>query len=488
MSHRVCTAESDSAPGALQGSPLKAGESVRILYVEDDPVSAHRIKEIAEREGYPITLASNPRECLEAMAEDPPQLLLLDLSLPGTSGFELLARVRESHPGIPAIIVTASDSIDDSVRAMQRGAVDFLTKPVDARRLVVSLRNAVKLTAQQKEIARLRADLSDSYSPDQLVGGSPAMARLRRELRQAAASDATVLIVGESGTGKELVARALHASGPRVSGPFVDVNSAALAETLLESELFGHEKGAFTSAIGRRRGKFEQAHGGTIFLDEIGDMPLATQAKMLRVLQERSFQRVGGDERVSVDVRVVGATNHDLEETVRKGSFRSDLFYRINTFVIEVPALRDRAEDIPDLARHFLLRANRSERRQVHGFTPRALEILCGHRWPGNVRELEHAIERAVLVCEGEDIEPESLPPAVLRGKPVLPEAGSPGGLIEEVERLERSMILAALDQNGWVKSRASRSLGVTERILSYKMHNLGIERPLIASPAGSER
>jgi transcriptional regulator with GAF, ATPase, and Fis domain len=258
----------------------------------------------------------------------------------------------------------------------------------------------------------------------------------------------------------------------------VDVNSAALAETLLESELFGHEKGAFTSAIGRRRGKFEQAHGGTIFLDEIGDMPPATQAKMLRVLEERSFQRVGGDERISVDVRVICATNHNLEENTRNGTFRSDLFYRINTLVIEIPPLRDRVIDIPDLAYHFVARSNRVEKRQIRGLSPRALEILCGHSWPGNVRELQHAIERAVLVCDGEEIEPEHLPPAVLRGRPETPISGSPGGLVEEVERLERSMILAALDKNGWVKCRAARSLGITERILSYKMNTLGMEKP----------
>ena len=300
---------------------------------------------------------------------------------------------------------------------------------------------------------------------------------LRKTIRRAAASDATVLIIGESGTGKELVARGLHASGPRAAGPYIDVNSAALTETLLESELFGHEKGAFTSAIARRRGKFEQAHGGTLFLDEIGDMPLPTQAKMLRVLQERAFQRVGGDERINVDVRVICATNRILEEDAKKGTFRSDLFYRINTFVIEIPPLRERAADIPDLARHFQARANRHEKRQVQGFAPKAMEALCSHLWPGNVRELQHAVERGVLVCDGEEIRPEDLPPAVLRGQAAPAKADEGGGLIETVERLERSMILAALDKHGWVKSRAARALGVTERILSYKMTNLGIEK-----------
>jgi DNA-binding NtrC family response regulator len=459
------------------GTGPKPAESIRILYVEDDPTSARLVKAIAEKEGYSVTHARNQRECQKVMVEDPPGLLLIDLTLPDVGGLDLLAQLRASHPGIPAIIVTASDSIQDIIGAMQRGAVDYLTKPVDARRMVVSLGNAVKLMVQQKEIARLRADLKDTYSLEQLVGTSPAMERLRTEIRRAASSDATVLVIGESGTGKELVARALHASGSRATGPFIDINSAALTETLLESELFGHEKGAFTSAIGRRRGKFEQADGGTIFLDEIGDMPLQTQAKMLRVLQERAFQRVGGDERITVDVRVICATNRNLEEDARKGTFRSDLYYRVNTFVIEIPPLRDRAMDIPDLARHFLARSNRQEKRHVQGFATSAMEALCSHSWPGNIRELQHAVERAVLVCDEQEIRPEHLPPAVLRRQTPPPSADESGGLIEAVERLERSMILAAMDKNGWVKSRAARALGVTERILSYKMNNLGIEK-----------
>jgi len=230
--------------------------------------------------------------------------------------------------------------------------------------------------------------------------------------------------------------------------------------------------------VSRRRGKFEQADGGTIFLDEIGDMPLPTQAKMLRVLQERSFQRVGGDERINVNVRVICATNRNLEDDARKGTFRKDLFYRINTFVIEIPSLRERVVDIPELARHFLARTNRTEKRAVQGISATAMEALCSHPWPGNVRELQHAIERAVLVCDGDEIQPDHLPPAVLRDQGAPAPAGETQGLIEAVERLERSMILAAMDRNGWVKARGARALGVSERILAYKMNNLGIERP----------
>jgi two-component system response regulator HydG len=455
----------------------KNGEPLRILYVEDDPTSARLVKMIAEKEGYAVTLAASEKECMKSVAEEPQGLFLLDLTLPDVAGLDLMSRLKEKHPSIPAIVVTASDSIQDVIGAMQRGAVDYLTKPVDARRTLVSIANAVKLTTQEHAIARLTADVSEAYSPDHLVGGSPAMERVRQHIRRAAASEATVLIVGESGTGKELVARALHAASPRVSKPFVDVNSAALAETLLESELFGHEKGAFTSAVSRRRGKFEQADGGTIFLDEIGDMPAATQAKMLRVLQERSFQRVGGDERINVNVRVLCATNRNLEDDTRKGTFRKDLFYRINTFVIEIPSLRERVADAPELARHFLARTNRLEKRQVQGISAAALEALCSHAWPGNIRELQHAIERAVLVCDADEILPEHLPPAVLREQTVPAPAGEAQTLIEAVERLERAMILAAMDRNSWVKARAARALGVTERILAYKMTNLGIEK-----------
>src|ERR1043166_5649362 len=376
----------------------KSPDTVRLLYVEDDASSARIVKAIAEREGYSIDLAATEKDGLKFVADDPPDLLLVDLSLPDASGLDFLQKFKEKHPAIPAIIVTASDSIQDVIGAMKRGAVDYLTKPIDARRLVVSLANAVKMTRQQSAIARLVEQVEEAYSPEHLVGSSPAMDHVRQLIRRAAASDSPVLIVGESGTGKELVARALHAAGPRVKGPFVDVNSAALTETLLESELFGHEKGSFTSAIARRRGKFEQSNGGTIFLDEIGDMPMPTQAKMLRVLQERSFQRVGGDEKIAVDVRVICATNRNLEESVEDGVFRKDLFYRINTLVIEVPSLRERVSDIPELARHFLARTNRAEKKSIQSFSAGALEALCRHSWPGNVRELQHAIERAVLV------------------------------------------------------------------------------------------
>ncbi len=452
--------------------------AIRILYVEDDVASGRLVKSIAEKEGYIVDVVTTGRESLKALSGAPPDLILTDLNLPDTSGLELLPKLREKLPEAPVIVVTASESIQDVITAMKRGAIDYLTKPIDLQRMIVSLANAVKMMRQQRDIARLRTEVEEAHALEHLVGSSPSMERLRELIRQAAPSEATVLIVGESGTGKELVARALHYASPRAKGPFIDVNSAALTETLLESELFGHEKGAFTSAISRRRGKFEQADGGSLFLDEIGDMPLSTQAKILRVLQERSFERVGGEEKISVDVRVICATNRNLEEAVQKGTFRMDLFYRINTIGIEISSLRERKSDIAELARHFLARANRSGKQDAQAISEAAMEVLRRHSWPGNVRELQNAIERAVIICNEETIQPAHLPPAVLRVSP------QPGGdkvgqsLIDAVEQMERSMILSTLERCGWTKAHAARALGITERILSYKMQNLGIERP----------
>jgi DNA-binding NtrC family response regulator len=421
-------------------------------------------------------------EFLKAL-DDKPDLILLDLHLPDASGLDLLARSRARYPDVPVIVATASNSINDPVTALKGGAMDYLTKPIDHQRLVVSLANAVKILHQQQDLTLLRSELKETYKLEHMIGGSPAMTHVRDLIRQVAPSDATILIMGESGTGKELVARALHYASPRVSKPFVDVNCAALSETLIESELFGHERGAFTSAISRRRGKFEQANGGTLFLDEIGDMPLSTQAKMLRVLQERTFQRVGGEDKITVNVRVICATNRNLEDAVKEGAFRMDLFYRVNMFVIDVPALRERAADVPELARHFLALSSRSGKYVARSISDAALVALCKHRWPGNVRELQNAVERAMMICHEEEIQISHLPPAVLREtRSDSQQAHNPGklngqNLVEAVEEFERSMILAALETCDWNKSQAARQLGVTRRILSYKMNNLGIDK-----------
>jgi DNA-binding NtrC family response regulator len=460
-------------------------QALRILYAEDDPPSGRLVQSIAETEGYAVKVVRTGQEFVRALSEESPDLLLLDLNLPDGSGLDFLAKARMRLPAAPVIVITASNSVDDVIKALKGGAIDYLTKPVDIQRMIVSLANAAKIMRQQQDLIKLRSEVRDSYRLEHMVGSSLTMAQVRELIRQAAPTEGTVLIFGESGTGKELVARALHYASPRVSRPFVDVNCAALTETLIESELFGHEKGAFTSAISRRRGKFEQANGGSIFLDEIGDMPLSTQAKMLRVLQERSFQRVGGEEKINVNVRVICATNHNLEEAVKKGLFRMDLYYRINLMVIEVPPLRDRKSDIPELARHFLISASRSSKHVAESISDAAIAALCAHDWPGNVRELQNAIERALTVCNEEEIQPHHLPPAVLRrGEPASPQPKTPPplntgnkGLIEAVEEFERAIIIAALEKCEWNKTHAAMKLGVTRRILSYKMQNLGIDK-----------
>ncbi|HEY7163013.1 MAG TPA: sigma-54 dependent transcriptional regulator [Candidatus Binatia bacterium] len=459
----------------------KSTAGAQLLYAEDDAASGRLVQKIAETEGYNVKVVTSGQECLRLLQVEKPDLLLVDLHLPDTSGLDLLARARLRSPDTPVIVVTASNSVDNVIKALQGGAIDYITKPVDHQRLIVSLGHALKITRQQQDLTKLRAELKETYKLEHMIGSSAAMTELRALIRQVAPSDATVLISGESGTGKELVARALHYASPRVNRPFVDVNCAALTETLIESELFGHEKGAFTSAISRRRGKFEQADGGNLFLDEIGDMPLSTQAKMLRVLQERTFQRVGGEEKISVNLRVICATNRNLEESVQRGSFRMDLFYRINMFVIEVPPLRERLSDIPELAEHFLLAGNRCGKPMAQRISQAALSALCQHNWPGNVRELQNAIERAVTVCDDEEIDIGHLPASVLRHAPVV--AQTNGGhsenqnMIDAVEQFERAMILSALEKAYWNKTQAAKQLGVTRRILAYKMQNLGIEK-----------
>jgi Nif-specific regulatory protein len=362
---------------------------------------------------------------------------------------------------------------------MKHAASNYFRQPIDPQPKVVSLAHTVKMM-QRNELVQLPSNQEDTPAFEPLIGCSAAMERIRQLIRQAGPRDANVLIVGESGTGKELIAKAVHYASGRVGKSFVDVNCAALTESLIESELFGHQRGAFTGAIARHRGKFEQADGGTLFLDEIGDMPLAIQAKILRVLQERSFQRVGGEEQISVNVRIICATNHNLQAAVQQNSFRMDLFYRINVMVIEVPPLRERLADVPELAQHFLSAASRSGNTKARGISEAALTALRAHNWPGNVRELDNAIERALTVCDDDEIQPSHLPPTVLYvSQPPIP-IGTFGSvnLGEVVQRYERAMIFAALTKCEWNKSRAAEALKITRRVLSYKMQQLKINFP----------
>jgi two-component system response regulator AtoC len=465
-------------------STAESNADIQILYVEDDPASGRLVQSIAETAGYEVDVVTTGSEFLSSLTTNKPDLLLVDLHLPDASGLELLAKARLRLPESPVIVVTASNAIEDAVKALKGGATDYLTKPVDHQRLIVSLTNALKLSRQQQDLSKLRTEIRYTYKLEHVIGTSSGMEEVRDMIRHAAQTDATVLISGESGTGKELVAKALHYASRRAAKPFVDVNCAAMTETLIESELFGHEKGSFTSAFSRRRGKFEQAHGGSFFLDEIGDMPLVTQAKMLRVLQERSFQRVGGEEKINVDVRVICATNQNLETCVEAGTFRLDLFYRINPLMIEVPPLRQRPSDIPELVSHFLNAASQVGNTHVRSVSDEAMIALQQHSWPGNVRELQNAIERAYTVCHEDEIQISHLPAAVLRRAPV-PRAPSGSdtndnrNLVEKTEQYERSIIMAELAKCEWNKTKAALALGVTRRILSYKMQTLGIDKPL---------
>ncbi len=452
--------------------------SIRVLMVEDSPSQAKMLAAMIHSliPGSHVVATATGAEFRASLPDGPWDACLIDLNLPDINGMRLLKEVVDATH-IPAVVVTASGSVDHAVSAMQLGAVDYVTKPVEASRLVASLTNAARIGRQAEEIGRLRADLEEAWGVDTIIGRSPLMEQVRSLIRRARASDVAVLITGETGTGKELVARALHYGGGRHNGPFVDVNSAAMTESLIESELFGHERGAFTGAHARRRGKFEAAHEGTLFLDEIGDMPLSTQAKILRVLQEGRLYRTGGEDALEVDVRVIAATNADLEQGIADGTFRRDLYYRIATLVIEVPPLRERPEDITPLAKHFVARAVRRQKRSDIAISPGAAELLARHQWPGNVRELEHVMERAVLLSDGGVIEKHDLPQTLRRRGSMTTLRAVPRSLVSAVEDLERAMILEALERHGWVKARAARDLGVTSRILAYKMVNYSLAR-----------
>jgi DNA-binding NtrC family response regulator len=419
---------------------------------------------------------------LQAIADAPPDLILLDLVMPGRSGFDLLSAVAEGDNPPPVVVLTATKTLTTAVEAMKRGAADYITKPFEVEALRIKIQQLFDHRALEDEVARLRAKVEGRERLGELLGRSERMQEIFHTIRQVARSRATVLIRGTSGTGKELVARAIHNLGERSGGPFVEVNCAAIPENLIESELFGHERGAFTDAKERRVGKFEAASGGTIFLDEIGELAQGIQAKFLRALQERRVERVGGTTPIDVDVRVVAATNRDLERDVASGRFRADLFYRINVVPIELPQLAERREDIRQLAEHFLERARREAGHGPQEISRSAMATLERCPWPGNVRELENAIEHAVALAEGDILEESDLPPSVLR-------AGQIGGLRDAVRRgqlsfeeairdFERALLQEALENTGWNQTRAASRLQVTRRALKLKMDRCSLEPP----------
>lgn len=454
----------------------------RILLVDDEASIRASLKVVLEPT-HDVLCAASSQEGLEQFRRESPDLILLDVVMPGMDGLTLLKTIRAEDARIPVIMLTGTKTVKTAVEAMKLGAADYLPKPFDVEELRLVVAKTLEVDALAREVRSLRAQVAKRYSFHNLIGKSPAMQEIYSKIEQVADTRTTVLITGESGTGKELVARALHYNSARRDKPFIALNSAAIPDTLIESELFGHEKGSFTDAQARRVGQFELAHGGTLFLDEIGDLSAATQAKLLRVLQEREFTRVGGSQPVKVDVRIIAATNKQLDEMVRRGEFRDDLYYRINVVLLHLPALRDRRDDILLLARNFLDKRLAEDRRPAQEFSKDAMELLVGYHWPGNVRELENVIEQAIIWSQGHTILPEHLPATLTaaRQPTAVTEAIPPGqfSLEQAVLDYEKKMILDALKRTDFVQTHAAALLGISRRMLKYRMDMLNITRSM---------
>jgi two-component system, NtrC family, response regulator HydG len=443
----------------------------RILVVDDEPTARQGLEKLLRRKGFRVQTEADGEAALRAAAEFAPDVVVTDLRMPKMDGLELLKALRAQDRDVPVIVATAFGEVASAVAAMRAGADDYLTKPLEIDELVLAIERALERRALRSEAENLRRQLRerDGSGLQNMLGASGPMQSVYQVAQQVAGSKATVLLTGESGTGKGELARAIHALSPRVKAPFVTLHCAALAESLLETELFGHERGAFTGADRKRVGRFEQAQGGTVFLDEIGEVSPAIQVKLLRVLQERSFERVGSGETIKVDVRLVAATNRDLAQAVREGKFREDLYYRLNVVHIEMPPLRLRGRDSLLLAEHFLKRFVEENHARIKGFTERARHKILQHRWPGNVRELENAIERAVVLCKGHVIDVEDLP---FEGAPdVQGGVRIPGSTMAEIER---HAILSTVDAVEGSTSRAAEILDLSVRTVQYRMHTYG--------------
>ncbi len=447
----------------------------KILIVDDDTVHRIMLKVNLLDAGYDVIEADDGDQVLPVLAEQEIDLILMDLKMQRMDGLETIHLLREKGRVEPVVVITAFSSVESAVEAMKYGAMDYVTKPVDIEALKHTVAKAIDFEVLREENKELKKRLGEQFDFGNIIGGSPAMQRVFETLSLVAPSDATVLINGESGTGKELIAASLHHNSSRKEKPFIKVNCAALNENLLESELFGHEKGAFTGADSLHQGRFELASGGTLFLDEIGDMPLQTQAKILRVLQEGELERVGGSSTISVDVRLVVATHKDLTKMVEEGSFRQDLFFRLSVVPIELPPLRDRSEDIPPLADFFLHRYARKNKKDIKGFHPQALILLTRYRWPGNIRELENSIERAVILCLGEQISPKELPPQMLSTDFQITDTSvaSLSGLT--LKKVEKEAIRATLEQTDGNRSHSAKLLGIARQTLINKIREYGL-------------
>ena len=462
----------------------------RILIIDDEEVIRESLETLLELEGFEVSSAVDGGEGLAALARRSYDLVLLDLMLPDRSGLEVLEEIRETDTDTPVVMLTAYGSVETAVKAVQTGADDFFTKPWNNDKLVLGLDQTIARRRLESENARLRQELRSRYSFDNIIGKSEPMQEVFRLVSQVAPSRSTVLITGESGTGKELIAKAIHANSPRADAPFIPVNSGSIPVDLLESALFGHVKGAFTGAAANRKGYFEAASGGTLFLDEIATLSMETQAKLLRVLQERELMPVGSNEIIPVDVRIVAATNEELEGLVQRGEFREDLYYRLNVIGVRLPPLRERTGDIPLLVQHFFDRFCLENEKFLDGsghsllrFSPNSMSILMDHRWPGNVRELENAVERAVVLANQPEVPVESLPQTLLEKhgvhRPKLPldfEPAAGASLPEIVEEFERRLITDALEKCGANQTETAKRLRVALSTLNQKIQRLGID------------
>jgi len=449
-----------------------------VLVVDDDPGVRESFRLILEDHYDVIDVPDGPT-ALDTVRASEIDLVLLDIRLPGMDGIEVLERIKALDEGIEVILVTAVKTVRTAVAAMKLGAFDYLTKPFEEDELLSLSRRALERRALEREVAFLRSELARAHDSEEIVGRHPAIEKLHGLIAQVARTPTTVLITGESGTGKELVARAIHHQGPRREGPFIAVNPAAIAETLIESELFGHEKGAFTGAHQRKPGKFELAQGGTLFLDEIGTLRSDLQAKLLRVLQQREIERVGGTRPVKIDVRFIAATNTNLKEAVGSGVFREDLYYRLNVVPVVVPPLRERIQDVPLLVEHFIRRDNRRFHKHIDGLSPEALAALDAYRWPGNVRELENVIERCVVLAEGPVIQLNDLPLDVsLPQQATKVRAAEALPLNEATDQFEQQIVLRVLERVGWNLTEAGRILEIHRNSLRVKLARWGIRAP----------
>lgn len=458
-----------------------------ILLVDDEPHVLELLSVTLEDEEYRILEAKNGKEALSQFEKERPQVVLLDIRMPDMDGLEVLHQIKESNQTSSVIMMSAHGAMKTVLQAMKRGAYDYLTKPVDLEKVKVLIRRALEAQKLTQEITSLRLRVEEKYQLENIVGKHPKMFEVYKMIGRVMDNKATVLILGETGTGKEVVARAIHFNGLLKGEPFIAIDCASLPSDLLESELFGHEKGAFTGAIAQKMGKFELASKGTLFLDEIGNLTLATQVKLLRFLQEKRIERVGGTRSIELDVRIITATNLDLEKAVKEGSFREDLYYRLNVITIPLPPLRERRDDIPLLVEHFLQKFKSESKRKVKFVPQETMDLLMRHDWPGNVRELENVVERAIVIGKTEAILIEDLPLRIQEQKvvfePELEVSAEKAPFEQRVENFEKRLIVDALEKTNWIQTKAAEFLGASRSILKYKMKKYGIRKGMLETP-----